>query len=99
MSSPFHSWRKFRIHSHGCIAIGWELIHPPSAKLEPLTEVHLACTLQTTAAIDLFYICTASGSLKLMSTGINKLQMELSKQRCLLHSYQEQTLLERAKIK
>lgn len=44
-------------------------MNPPSAKLEPLTEVHLMHTLQTTVAIDLFYNYTASGSLKLMSTG------------------------------
>lgn len=74
------------------IMTGQEWIHPPSWNL--LTEVHLARTLQTTAAIDLLYICTASGSLKLASAGINKLQMKLSKQRCLLHGYQQQTLLE-----
>lgn len=89
----FLFWLKIHISLYGCIAIGRETIHPPSAKLEPLTEVHLVHTLQTTAAVDLFYICTASGSLKLMSTGINKLQMELNKQQCLLHSYHEQTLL------
>lgn len=53
--------------------IGGEQIHPPSAKLDPLTKVHLARPLQTTATIDLFPICTARGSLKLMSTGNNKL--------------------------
>lgn len=34
-----------------------------------------------------------------MSTGINKLEMELTKKGCLLHSYQEQTLLEEVQNK